>query len=571
MRPANPCEREKNEVFSKSLLRSLPADRQISNCTAAIIMQILHPPSGTTVGCLDEHVSSDATGLSNLKLLYRRYRFAFSAAVALQLVVYGYLFTSLIFTNHTFPNSWVFSYPSFKTRAEGRWFADMIIWVQGGSGVQPFQMALAVLLQTLNGMLYARLLGIHDRWSVFLATAFLCLYPAFLDYYSFSMDHLTFALGDTLAIAAILICRERSHTALNTSLSVGLFVLALASYQPKIALMALLCLCHLIARAASHSRTPAPHYTTDLLRETGYIAAVFVASVIAYWVSAKLTMSEGGSQRANLNSVATMLSAYLNSYRECADYYTRGTDYLPAILRLLPIAVIGVGAVVLTYRAMRRHLLAGIMVLIFISLMPAALRFSYILNSNSWGGAGRIVFAHAYGLLFFLGTMLSAVGLKKLTHGMLILFIYFFAIVGTQQSNAAALKTIYEVNMINRITARIEMAADDLDKQRYALVVVGKYPPFAQSRYSRFSNSGNRNQMQTPAFEAYRHKEILNFMIGRDALERPTPQQIDTAINSARGRRPWPSEESVYLRDGVIVVLLEEWGPNVSTTWAIPE
>src|SRR5439155_26044881 len=87
------------------------------------------------------------------------------------------------------------SLPFYKTQGEGRWVADLIIWLQGGSGVQPFQMAIAVALQSLNGILFARFVGLEKRLEVFLAAAFLCLYPAFLDYYSFAMDHITLVIG----------------------------------------------------------------------------------------------------------------------------------------------------------------------------------------------------------------------------------------------------------------------------------------------------------------------------------------------------------------------------------------
>src|SRR5215831_10886376 len=59
--------------------------------------------------------------------LCKEYAGVFAGLLGLQLITYTYFFTSLIFTDHTFPNSGIYPYPSFKTVGEGRWLADFII------------------------------------------------------------------------------------------------------------------------------------------------------------------------------------------------------------------------------------------------------------------------------------------------------------------------------------------------------------------------------------------------------------------------------------------------------------
>src|SRR5262249_41683860 len=144
---------------------------------------------------------------------YREYGGVFVALLALQVISYGYLFTTLIFTDHTFPQSWVFSYPSHRTLKLGRWFNDLVIWFQGGSGVQPFQMAVSVMLRTLNSILFARFLGLDRRLDVLLGAALLCLYPAVLDNYSFTPESIMFALGDTFALVGIIYCANTARSA----------------------------------------------------------------------------------------------------------------------------------------------------------------------------------------------------------------------------------------------------------------------------------------------------------------------------------------------------------------------
>ncbi len=92
------------------------------------------------------------------------------------------------------------------------------------------------------------------------------------------------------------------------------------------------------------------------------------------------------------------------------------------------------------------------MVAVLLLLIPVILRAPYIINRRSWEGAGRIVSANGYALLFFLCCAAQVDSLKRVVLAILTVFLYFFIVVGTQESNAAALKTVYDLSAINRIT-----------------------------------------------------------------------------------------------------------------------
>jgi hypothetical protein len=149
---------------------------------------------------------------------------------------------------------------------------------------------------------------------------------------------------------------------------------------------------------------------------------------------------------------------------------------------------------------------------------------------------------------------------------MLVIFLYCLVIVATQESNAAAFKTVYDLSMINRIASRIETVVEDLYQTKHALVVVGRYPTFARCRYVRNPNSNNQAHMRTFAFPMPRQPWILNYFFGRDVVLRPTPEQVKAALASAEGRRPWPAKESVYTLDDVIVVVMEKSSPGMPPT-----
>ena len=122
------------------------------------------------------------------------------AVIAIQAIAYSYLLTGITFTDHTMGHSIVLPYPSHITKNEGRWMQDILINLQGGSGNQSVKMSTAVLLQAVNGTLFAHWLNLKRQFHIFLIAALLCLFPPFLDYYGFPRDNINFVFGDTLCI-----------------------------------------------------------------------------------------------------------------------------------------------------------------------------------------------------------------------------------------------------------------------------------------------------------------------------------------------------------------------------------
>jgi len=518
---------------------------------------------------------SELTGtfLQKWRTACQQYGGVLATLVAIQIVVYSYFFTTVILTDHTFPNTWVQPYPSHRTREEGRWLQDLIIFFQGGAGVQPFQMFAAVTLQGINGILFARLLGLTKRFEVFLAAAVVCLYPAILDTYSFASDHLTFAIGDTLALAGILGLATSRPSPTNAIVSGLCFTLSLAAYGPKIAFIGLLCICHLAMSIvtdndaadndATSSQSGDPRAT--LLR-LGYVFAVFAAACACFYASSKLLVSQDAGMRVQLNSVEQMGQAVVQAYQKFLLYCTVESDYLPVSLRALPAMAVILGTVSLLLSARRKGATNIAIVAMLLALIPLVLRASYILNGNTYENNGRITYVNGYALVFFLAAALHRPLLKWCAMGMLLLLFYVMAVVGTQETNAAAMKTIYETNMVNRLAARIEEQTAGLYEGKLALVVIGKLPDFPYQRYVRYTNLKMQPHSRFTAFPFFRQVELLNFLFGQDVLQLPTAEQVERATASTKDRKPWPAADSVYVEDDVVVVLLQEYQEGVPRT-----
>jgi len=495
------------------------------------------------------------------------------ALMAIQIVVYSYFFTMPILTDHSFPNMWVQPFPSHRTREEGRWFQDVIMLAQGGSGVPSLQMFAATALQAVNGILFARLLGIERAFETFLVAAVICLQPAILDTYCFSSDHLSFAFGDTLALMGTL-CLARSRPNPLSAVVAGLcLMLSLATYGPKIAFLGLLCVCHLATSLARPS-ADAPDTsegTGDFRVEAkriAYVGAVFAAACLCFFASTKLALSTDAGMRVQLNSPSQMVHAALAAYPRFLALCTTESDYLPVALRALPAVAVAMGCVALVLNAWRAGPAVKAVVMLLLATVPAVVRAAYILNPNSFEHQGRLTYVNGYAIVFFLAVALLRPRLKWFAMSLLLMLAYFMAVVASQETNAAAMKTIYETNTLNRVASRIEDRVEDLYTGTHSLVVIGHIPDMQYQRFVRFKNRFATPHARYTAFPHFRQVPFLNFLFGRDVFRSPKAAEVERATASARGRKPWPAEESVYVEDGVVVVVLEPYRDGVPRTQA---
>ena len=491
---------------------------------------------------------------------WRYYNAPFLGAYALTLIAYSYLFTTIIFTNHTLPNVWLRSFPSYYTTfSEGRWFNDVIYAFVGVGGAQSFQMAIACGIQIVNGFLFAALLGVTRRWYIFLIAAFVSLYPAILDYYSFTSDHIAFVVGDTFALLGVLALDRMDGRKAPVGVAALCFLLCLATYQPKIALIAVLLLMWCI-RGTLDRRD----IKSMVVERVVPASMTFALAVIAYYVSTRLIIVSP-QPRTHINDLYTFLQQVLQAYPEVWRYFTKA-DYLPRPLQALPLLGIALGSIALVWQVRKNGWSMISAVLVLLAAFPLALQLSYLINDATWRNTGRILAAHAYFVLFFLASAWALPRLRVISMTIMGVMLYYFVIVAAQETNAAALKTVYDLQKLNRIVARVESL---IPPGGVSVVAIGSMANKQFSEYGAYPNTLYRPHLKSDTFAPYRQVGILNFLLGRDLLRAPTRAQVGAAVASAEDRDPWPSPKSVYVHDGILVVLLSRYKPGAAATWSL--
>jgi hypothetical protein len=145
------------------------------------------------------------------------------------------------------------------------------------------------------------------------------------------------------------------------------------------------------------------------------------------------------------------------------------------------------------------------------------------------------------------------------------LTIYFFCVLANQQTNAAMIKSIQDLNFINRLATGLEKFTASGNRP---LLVVGDPPPFTLEKFVKYPPRLNTAHVFTPTFVDYRQIEMINFMLGRNMFNRPTMAQVANGIPTLEGKPPWPSPESVYQINDMVVLVLEKYRPGIRMTWA---
>ena len=506
--------------------------------------------------------------ISKLGLLVKRHWVLVASLFLIQFFTYSYLYTTITFSNHTFPNVWLFTFPSYRTTGEGRWLHDLIIQSQGGSGVQAYQMFIATLLQAINGILFATLLRWRHKITIFLLSATLCLYPAFLDYYGFAVDHLSFVVADTFCLLAAWASTRLKSVIIKLLLGAVLYTFALSVYAPKIALVSFMSIATLILNLTHHGFRIKNSHAIKLIRREFFISfSTLLLAITMFLLVIKITVVHDSGARTHINDVLQMFEESKSAYSSAIQYFVGGVAGVPRQLFFLPILGIGLGSIAMIWRSYKINIYICTAIIALILLMPLALYSPWIVNSEAWRGAGRLHAAHGYMLIFFLSWGLRLLVSRWVAKFVLLVLLWSFLILASQQTNAIAFKSFYETSFINRLAVRVEPILNPEMSSAQPLVVIGQIPPFDISPYVKVPPRFDRaNILFGGTFAPYRQIEILNYFLGGKILRPPSQGELSQAIEPARLVQPWPADGSIFSSNGTVIIVLQSPEQKVPLT-----
>ncbi|MCX5496977.1 glucosyltransferase domain-containing protein [Kaistia dalseonensis] len=488
-----------------------------------------------------------------LPVWWRENALAILVAFGAALIAYSSIVTQFLFTNHSVPNIFIYPYPSFKTFYEGRWFADIIIRLGGGGGTQSFQALAGFFFQALNGVLFAEVLRVKGRANRILIALLVALHPAVLDYYAFTIDNASFTIGDSLLLLGAIALDRGQNRLVSWTAATILFVLALATYQPKIAVLAVILIAWVVSRTTSGHRDDKNIYAPMVAAAVCFVLAVILYR-LSLFITTDLATDTGIGQRTHMNSLREVAVEFFVSYQTVIVSSIRQIKSQPLLTGWATIPIVLGGTTVAATRAARRSPLAVLLSLIGIAVLPPAINLAAVINNESWTNTGRISIGYVYALPFFVAVLMTGAWQQRIARLLAIIVIYGFFLVATQQNQYMSTKALFETNLLSRITGRIESILPD-DKP-HPLVVLG-YPSFDDGALTMmYPDRPLRSQFNTAAFAPYRQPAIVNFFLGRSQLRFATADEIALATSHASGRPAWPLAGSVYMDGDMVVVVL---------------
>jgi hypothetical protein len=499
------------------------------------------------------------TALRNIKSQWK----FLGGLLLLQAVVYSFYFFGLVYTDHTMQNAFVQAYPRYRTTSEGRWLQDLLILGLGSTGTHNFQMLLASALQALNALLLIRVAGLRDLLPMVLCGALYCLYPAFLDYFGFQIDHVGFVLGDTLVLLGALGFIHLQGSWQRVVLPALAYTGALAIYQPKVSLVCLMAALALLAcwsGQKSGERSPLRQSLIDIL-----LALFSVSAALGlYRLSAALVIVQDARGFTQLNGPEQILSAIVESYPAFFQHFFGGVGGLPSWLSFLPLAAIFVGVTCLLRNLGMRNKPLMVLSLGVLAMIPLGLAASEIVNSKT-SYSGRFVAANGICLVYFLALAFQLRVAKPIATAIAAILVYFYGILGLQRNTSAQFKAQWEWNFQNRVAARLETLAP-VQAQPKPLVVIGEFQYTHHEKMVKYPPVYAKTQTFLRSFATYSQVPQLNFLLGRAAFRWPSAQEVAKALDSAKGRSPWPDAAGAYVVDGIVVLVLFPPYPGICTT-----
>lgn len=479
---------------------------------------------------------------------------------------YSYIFFGSVYNNHDLPNSYYTAYPSFTTTMEGRFIGDILYQLQGGSAIPTLNMAIAVAIQIFNGILASKCLGITSYWAKLCLTTIITIHPAITDYYSWGGVSVNFCLADTFSILAVYYCSRYGLT--NSLASIICIVFCAATYQPKVSIIATIGSLFLVSKLLSSTNN---NDLKNIFIFAGKFIFIVIISGLIYYVILVNTIAEevgitSNSGRLHVNSIAEFIPSITNSIEYTQSYFFSKQNFIHPNDYYIPFGTTVFFILISLSSFFNKNICTKQIIIYFVLFffMLFMLLFSmnlvFLITTKAYSTDGRFFGSYAYVLAFFISYLIDNESkiISLLFKSIYIAISVFFIFDNAQYSYRGYMQNKFEYSFVTRIAMRVENIIQP--QKKYKLVVLGNLPwDSIRSKLSRKNNIQFRKVIANydqPGFIHYRRVEYLNFIMGNDIFISPDIKDIAIAKTHALSINNWPSTDSVFIIDDILVVVL---------------
>jgi len=428
--------------------------------------------------------------------------------------------------------------------ADGRYLGELIRRISDGTYPPTLHLMVGLVFLVLSGFAACLMFDVKERAAVVIVCSIFAAFPMMFESFAYHAIRVAVPLALFFAMMAVV-----SGRILIGAIFV---VLSLTLYQSALYASVVVTI---LATAVQLGRglPIAPVF----LRYTLPRAAAVVLGLVAYAVLVSLYSRWTGYSASRLSSFARfaadpakLLATAKMNLAALGELYLRDQFLFPVLAKYMFLAVT---AVAVLHLVARRQIIAIVMLLAAPLGVFGAAWITYPVNAML---SDRILFSFVvvYGCTFLAAWTLSGRWTRRLLCGLGGGLVIIFILQANMWHEYMALKTRADIDMAEDIADEIQRLPDyspDLP-----VVVVGAGQPKQYLPYRAFDISRGlvtNGSLLSSFAVSWSADRLMMFFL---PMRYPTKQQALDGAQIAKGLPLWPSEGSVKIQDGLIVVSL---------------
>lgn len=499
-----------------------------------------------------------------------RYKVAFFVALSINVVVYLVFIVHQPMHSHGILSRLLYLSP-YDQLAAGRWFSVVIFNVFSNSNLMIMSPLVTILLHICGGIMTVYLWDKNSSaLSLTVGALLVSLYPAVMTSFYFSFLGPVFSGPHVLAPLALLVVSSQS---IGRVVSGALIIcVMMATYQPGLSILLAIFMALLIVRFFEFGESPKK--LRKLLSKEIYprVYAILLGGLL-YKISISL-LGVAASPATKAIGISEVLTKFaLTLQKSFSLLVTTQPEFLMTVkMTLLAVVILAfLTLCVLSYKRISSPRLAIwrvlLLAVLFVGLILAT-KGMYLVSSNENFWTYR--YNHATGYLYMFGFFvllryLGAGYLKNITYLVLCFVLIKFAYADILRQRVLLSSQEHHLAIANRILYRIENLPGIDVQKTYKVVRLGALSNFqAEQLYSNghhYSKGGDEH-MDSELSPVWGPGDIFNYLGSKIKLQ--GYMNNDFAEDMAVARKlvgdiePWPSQESVFIHEDMIILYLQE-------------
>jgi hypothetical protein len=498
----------------------------------------------------------------------RRYKIAFFSSLAINVFVFLIFIVHQPLHNHGILNRLLYTSP-YEQYPAGRWFSVLILYVFNSSNLMVILPVATIMLHILGGILSVYLWDRNSSAFQFTAGALIIsLYPAVMTSFYFSFVGPIFSGPHLLAPLALF--AASSNRIRNVAFSAVIICIMMATYQPGISVISTIFITYFIIKVidfkgnlkafiAMFSHCISPKIIAICIGGILYRFSLFVFGIEITQTTSTISFSEIPSK------------FFLTLHKSFSYLYITQPELMKAVkLALLTVVILAFITLMVkacsyssshAQKVMKLTLIIGLSVC---SVLSTKAMYLISANENFWTYRYNHSLAYLYMFGFFILFKYWGKGLLKNIAYLIFLFVvikFSYSNIGRQQLLLRA-QTHY-LSIANRILYRIESLPGIDYKKQYKVVRVGRFSEF-QPRLLRSRNHnydiGGDVHMDSELSPIWGPGDIFNYLGSRvkfhGYMNNNFKNDIALAEKLVEGRQSWPSKDSVFIHNDMIIINL---------------